>query len=343
VLRNNTNSAYRGHTASMITIAIPTFKRPELLIQSLNSAISQTCSTNYTILIVDDDPDSFVINEINDFLRNPRRNVDISYHKNASNLGIYGNWNRCLELCSTPYITILNDDDLLDDTFIAEVSSLITNYDLVAVDARFIDSPEKSRSGFVLALRAIWRKLLTLKNAILPHQIVKASAISKSHPPVASLGVVFSKNNALEIGGFFPDMYPSADYDFFVRYWKHFRCLKLRKVLATYRWGFNVSLKTETLEGWIEKDTAIKRDLFNYFLPNPLSKIGNFLINLKCGISAENYHLVNPNFNGPLVLNRNKIPLYRFAKYDVVDLLCSLAWRIIVSDFVIRKIGRRKK
>jgi len=37
----------------------------------------------------------------------------VSYHRNEKNLGIGGNWNRCLELAKTEFVTLLHADDVL--------------------------------------------------------------------------------------------------------------------------------------------------------------------------------------------------------------------------------------
>ena len=34
----------------------------------------------------------------------------MKYYKNEKNIGMYGNWNRCIELSNGEYLTILNDD-----------------------------------------------------------------------------------------------------------------------------------------------------------------------------------------------------------------------------------------
>ena len=39
--------------------------------------------------------------------------LPIVLYKNESNLGMIGNWNRCIDLSKGEYLTLLNDDDLL--------------------------------------------------------------------------------------------------------------------------------------------------------------------------------------------------------------------------------------
>jgi len=105
-----------------ITIAIPTFRRRQLLQQAIASVSAQTRQDRIELLIVDNDPDSDpsdVIDQIRT-LSLP----SVRYFRNARNLGMFGNWNRCIHLCRTPRLTILNDDDLLLPPFIEEMRAL---------------------------------------------------------------------------------------------------------------------------------------------------------------------------------------------------------------------------
>jgi cellulose synthase/poly-beta-1,6-N-acetylglucosamine synthase-like glycosyltransferase len=42
----------------LITIAIPTYKRPDLLEEAINSALNQIDFIDYEVIVVDNDPDS---------------------------------------------------------------------------------------------------------------------------------------------------------------------------------------------------------------------------------------------------------------------------------------------
>jgi hypothetical protein len=65
------------------------------------------------------------------------------YFRSESNIGMISNWNRCLGLNTSPYITILQDDDLLLPSFISESISRLRKYPRAAMSyalARYIDS-----------------------------------------------------------------------------------------------------------------------------------------------------------------------------------------------------------
>lgn len=102
-----------------LSIAIPTYRRFDLLAEALSSALAQRFEIPIEILIVDNDPDNdaVALDAMHVFMDQP-----VSYYKNDTNVGMVMNWNRCLELARGEYVTILHDDDLLEPGFAEEVN-----------------------------------------------------------------------------------------------------------------------------------------------------------------------------------------------------------------------------
>ena len=105
-----------------VTIAIPTYNRSELLKTSLQSALAQDYS-DFQVLVLDnastDDTEAVV-----------RSQADsrITYIRNETNIGIFRNWQRTVEVNSSPYLTILSDDDILLPNFIRESVLALDNH-----------------------------------------------------------------------------------------------------------------------------------------------------------------------------------------------------------------------
>lgn len=102
----------------LVTVAIPTYNRVELLRQSLASALAQTYP-NLEILVSDNgstDETEPYMHQISD----PR----VRYIRQPKNLGMVGNWNACLEQTEGEYFLLLSDDDLLEPTGIAELMAI---------------------------------------------------------------------------------------------------------------------------------------------------------------------------------------------------------------------------
>ena len=93
-----------------LSIAIPTYRRAELLGDCLYSLSQLHSLPEHEILIVENDA-----SYIEKTLEVVRRygHLPIVLYKNESNLGMIGNWNRCIDLSKGEYLTLLNDDDLL--------------------------------------------------------------------------------------------------------------------------------------------------------------------------------------------------------------------------------------
>ncbi|MBS0620530.1 MAG: glycosyltransferase family 2 protein [Verrucomicrobia bacterium] len=98
----------------MITVIIPTYKRPEMLRIAIESVRAQTYQA-LKICIYDnasDDGTEAVVRSL--MAIDPR----IHYHCHEKNLGMIGNYQFALERVDTPYFSILSDDDsLLPDFF----------------------------------------------------------------------------------------------------------------------------------------------------------------------------------------------------------------------------------
>ena len=91
----------------VVTIAIPTYRRADMLRITIESVLAQE-GVDFEVFVVDnasgDDTEAVVGS-----FRDPR----IHYMCQAVNLGQIGNLNSCLALGTGKYLTILHDDDLL--------------------------------------------------------------------------------------------------------------------------------------------------------------------------------------------------------------------------------------
>jgi glycosyltransferase involved in cell wall biosynthesis len=89
-----------------ITVCIPTYNYAHYLGAAITSVLEQSYP-HFELLIVDDcstDATDAVVAGFDD----PR----LRFVRNERNLGIVGNWNRCLELTRTPFVALLHADDL---------------------------------------------------------------------------------------------------------------------------------------------------------------------------------------------------------------------------------------
>ena len=119
-----------------VTVAIPTYNRSQLLKLSIESVLDQDYPDLHVVVLDNasvDDTEAVV----RSFADRDRR---VTYVKNETNIGVLNNWNRALALNSSPYLTILSDDDVMLIGFIRE-------------SVRALDEHPRAAFSFALARR----------------------------------------------------------------------------------------------------------------------------------------------------------------------------------------------
>jgi len=97
-----------------VTVAIPTYNRAELLKSSLGSVLSQDYP-DFRVVVLDNastDDTEAVVRSFAD--------QRVTYIRNARNLGILGNFNRAIEVNTSPYLNLFMDDDVMLPGFLRE-------------------------------------------------------------------------------------------------------------------------------------------------------------------------------------------------------------------------------
>jgi len=202
---------------NLITIAIPVFERTEFFYYSIQSALGQT--TKCPIIVIDNCSSHSFFQEYIHKLGDSR----ISYFKNDSNIGLVRNWNRCIELCSTEWLTILHDDDILHPQFIERIlSAIIVDQNLGMIAGGSIVGQNIPDSFFQNIDRAL--KLKYRKPSLFMYKNISPFP-----------GVAIKKHLAVKVGYFNPDEYPLADLPFWYRISQVAPTAILDDTLAFYR------------------------------------------------------------------------------------------------------------
>lgn len=95
-----------------ITICIPTYNRPDLLMQALRSCLTQSLQP-FEILIGDDSKDDRSQKAVTELLEGGIGTEQIKYHRNPYSLGQAQNVSTLIEKVSGDKMVLLHDDDLL--------------------------------------------------------------------------------------------------------------------------------------------------------------------------------------------------------------------------------------
>ncbi|HHX66871.1 MAG TPA: glycosyltransferase family 2 protein [Gallicola sp.] len=238
-----------------ITIAIPTYKRTDLLKEAIDSAINQIDYTNYDIIVVDNNPERDCDTEK---LIKSYNNPIISYYKNSENLGMCGNWNRLFTLAKGKYVVMLHDDDLLEPYYLKTLKQVLVSlkkepdavyFPTKIIKSNMIDNDDNQFENFNS------KYLLKIK----PFDFLFGNI-------VWIIGACFNRTTIINSGGFSENFYPSFDYAFFVRLSKNMKSYTIIGQHSTrYRILENESLKTDIILKFIEMDNMIKKNILSNY------------------------------------------------------------------------------
>ncbi|MCM1144048.1 MAG: glycosyltransferase family 2 protein [Blautia sp.] len=110
-----------GHSKTnetpLVTVAIPAYKRTDLLKEAMESVLRQKGFSDYELIVVDnyaeDNPEMDAL-----MSAYTEKYPHIVYYKNEQNIGMGGNWNRCIELAKGDWVVLLHDDDMLCENYL---------------------------------------------------------------------------------------------------------------------------------------------------------------------------------------------------------------------------------
>lgn len=237
------------------SITIPTYKRVDQLVETIESALKQDTAINYEIIVVDNNPERGDLTEV--LMNRYKENKNIAYYKNSENLGMGGNWNRCLSLANGNWVVLLHDDDKIEPSFLSEVKKIAMKHP----NAGFIQTRKYStKEPQGIPWKHSWyeyRKLTSL------------DAVNGAGIIGVPSGVAYRKTALDEMGGIYYDDLAAYGYYFHARMMKYYSCYKINKELTFYRVGTeNASAKPEILEMWIDNDNFIGYSVLSRYLPD---------------------------------------------------------------------------
>lgn len=201
---------------TLVSICIPTYNGARWLRTCLESALM--CAVNCEIIVVDDGSTDETVVLAKEFAS---RDARVSVHVNEKNLGLVGNWNRCLELSSGEWIKFLFQDDVLGEHAIEEMLNVAGEKGkLVAAKRHYVfnaESSDASRKYYTEEVLTL-DKLFPGNKNISPAELVNAAA---QHPSINFIGepsTMLFKRNALDDGmQFDSSLKQLCDLEFWLR------------------------------------------------------------------------------------------------------------------------------
>jgi glycosyltransferase involved in cell wall biosynthesis len=122
----------------LVSIVIPAYNNENTIIATLESIRNQSYK-NIEIIIIDDNSKDKTLQLVTEQQKKDNR---IKIYHNSTNLGMIGNWNKCIQMSNGEFVKLVCADDLLDKNEIEkETEAMILNptVNLVESDTRLID------------------------------------------------------------------------------------------------------------------------------------------------------------------------------------------------------------
>jgi glycosyltransferase involved in cell wall biosynthesis len=191
------------------TVAIPVYNRKEMLSRTIASALNQS-GVDLEVVAIDDGSTDGAW-ELLEGLRDPRLRVV----RNRANLGLFGNFNRCVELSSGKYLRILcNDDRLIPGCLQREIAWMEANPSLVLLCTigRLVDL-----SGRPLAQVGAEFAPGVYEGPKVAPAILVYLARYGINPITAPSGVLFRREAILKAGPFDETFRVAGDLDLYLR------------------------------------------------------------------------------------------------------------------------------
>ena len=278
----------------LVTIAIPTYRRPHLLLEAIASAIGQQLDQPVEVIVVDNDPASRGWEEV--VARLPQvRHLNFRYYVNDDNLGMFGNWNRCIELGRGEWHTLLNDDDLLDPDFLATMLAILGHgrFDVLVCRKRTLDQRATGRAAPPgVITRAMSRAFLEARFRGAEVRPLPIHKFFFGSPAGNTVGLIARKADLLLLGGYYAEDYPSADQYFMARITKRFRFGETRQTLVSIRTAENESARPEVIRGFIRRNQELRNELAGRDTPRWWLRLSPLIVarhrgQLQAGFGAE--------------------------------------------------------
>lgn len=186
----------RPEGTPLITIAVPAYNRPSMLLETLTSIAAQTIRVPIEVIVCDDGG----LERTRDMVRQFPTET-FTYLRNLENLGAVQNWNRCLRAARGEWVMVLHEDDALYPWYLECVLPHL-NGDAAAVCT-------KTSRGAVMPTEC--RPVVSPPVRTYPPQYFLKSSMTPFP------GVLVRRDVALRLGGFDDRWGPIADYEFWYR------------------------------------------------------------------------------------------------------------------------------
>jgi glycosyltransferase involved in cell wall biosynthesis len=274
--------------APFLTIAIPTYKRPDLLAEAVRSALAQDLDRPFEVIVVDNDPQSVgherLLKDVPEIAQ-----ANFRYLRNTHNIRDCGAFTRSIELARGEWLTILHDDDLLDPAFAREMFRQIDadpRIDGLVCRKRMLDCRDV-RYRESLRRRTARKVVEFCTFGMRRARRITARQLFWGCLTGNTVGFICRTQDARTLGGFYPEDYPSADYYFYARFAQRLRLCEHRKILASIRIENNMSMRKDIKLQTMRRGYDLQRAYAGTSLPTYWRHISPLLLSRQLKLQEQ--------------------------------------------------------
>ena len=253
-------------TNPLVSICIPTYNGDKYLVECLESCINQSFK-NYEIIICDDGSSDKSISILEEYAN---KFPFIKFIKNEKNLGLVGNWNKCMDLSSGTWIKFVFQDDYITHDCLEKFVNQITDSTQLIVCKRHFILPTNASSDFVNYYSNEVRTLENTSNfkgeVFSPELISKIAVENICLNFIGEPSLIFFKKSVIrEIGLFNNNLKQICDLEFALRIATKHGLTYLPEKLCAFRIHQDSTTSTNVTNKYFEI-YYIEPLLFSYLL-----------------------------------------------------------------------------
>lgn len=222
--------------APLISICIPAYNGERYLRECLDSCIAQTFR-DFELVICDDGSTDRTVAIAEEYAR---QHTFIRLYKNPANLGLVGNWNRCLELAAGTWIKFLFQDDAMTENCLQRFyEESGKGAELLVCRRDFLLDKETTadeKDYYQNRVRTLENTGHYHSNHFSPATLSTIAAQNISLNFIAEPSLTFFKKELLsKIGVFDADLKQICDLEFFLRVGSNYGLLYIPEQLCRFR------------------------------------------------------------------------------------------------------------
>jgi len=254
----------------MVSVIVPTYNRPALLVKALKSILNQTYQ-NFEIIVVND-----AGQDVESVVRSLEAKQNIVYLTHDTNNGLAAARNTGIRAARGKYIAYLDDDDIYLPDHLEKLYTVLesTDYKVAYTDA-YRAHQKKVNGKYVVTERTIPYSFDVDHDRLLVCNLVPA------------LCVMHEKSCLDEVGYFDESLPTHEDWDLWIRMSKKFKFFHIKKVTAEVTWRTDGTTMTSEQHAPFLMIAKIHERYKNYAMnkPHVIEQQNRYIQNLK-----QRYH-----------------------------------------------------